>query len=376
MFSEKLDILERENLLRNIMDRSSAQGHRIKIRGREYINFASNDYLGLASNLYVREKAKDAVDPYGFGSGASRLLGGGCDLHAELEKRVAAFKRTESALVFNSGYALNTGAIPSMADAESAIFSDELNHASIIDGCRLSRAKIHIYRHKDVSHLKDLMSKESSGRRIVVTDTVFSMDGDLAPLTGIHEICKEYGAMLYIDDAHGTGVIGKGRGALSHFQIEPEPWIIQMGTFSKALGSYGAFVAGGSDLILWLLNTARSFIYSTALPPCAIAGSLASLDLVEKRPEILKTLWKNREELVNGLAGLGFDTMGSQTPIVPIKAGSVKDALRVSQNLFEHGIYAPAIRPPTVKEPRIRLTITAGHSDGDIEELISALRKA
>ncbi|HMK49713.1 MAG TPA: aminotransferase class I/II-fold pyridoxal phosphate-dependent enzyme, partial [Thermodesulfovibrionales bacterium] len=224
--------------------------------------------------------------------------------------------------------------------------------------------------------LKDLMSKESAGRRIVVTDTVFSMDGDLAPLTGIHKICREYGAMLYIDDAHGTGVIGKGRGALSHFQIEPEPWIIQMGTFSKALGSYGAFVAGGSDLILWLLNTARSFIYSTALPPCAIAGSLASLDLVEKRPEILKTLWKNREELVNGLAGLGFDTMGSQTPIVPIKAGSVKDALRVSQNLFEHGIYAPAIRPPTVKEPRIRLTITAGHSDGDIEELISALRKA
>ncbi|HMK50216.1 MAG TPA: aminotransferase class I/II-fold pyridoxal phosphate-dependent enzyme, partial [Thermodesulfovibrionales bacterium] len=210
MFSEKLDILERENLLRNIMDRSSAQGHRIKIRGREYINFASNDYLGLASNLYVREKAKDAVDPYGFGSGASRLLGGGCDLHAELEKRVAAFKRTESALVFNSGYALNTGAIPSIADVETAIFSDELNHASIIDGCRLSRAKIHIYRHKDVSHLKDLMSKESSGRRIVVTDTVFSMDGDLAPLTGIHEICKEYGAMLYIDDAHGTGVIGKG----------------------------------------------------------------------------------------------------------------------------------------------------------------------
>jgi 7-keto-8-aminopelargonate synthetase-like enzyme len=181
--------------------------------------------------------------------------------------------------------------------------------------------------------------------------------------------------LLYIDDAHGTGVLGKGRGALSHFQIRPEPWIIQMGTFSKALGSYGAFVAGSSDLILWLLNTARSFMFSTALPACIAAGSLAALELVENRPEIIKTLWKNRERLVSGLSGLGFDTMCSQTPIIPIKPGPVEDVLRISENLFRQGIYAPAIRPPTVKEPRIRITVTAGHTDEDIERLIEALRK-
>ena len=375
MFSEKLEILEREHLLRDIKDRGSAQGHRIRIREREYVNFASNDYLGFADNPHIRERVTNAIANYGFGSGASRLLSGGCTLHAKLEEKVARFKGAESALLFNSGYALNTGVLPSVADAESAIFSDELNHASVIDGCRQSRAKLHIYRHKDLSHLKELMGKEPSGRRIVVTDTVFSMDGDLAPLTGIHKICRETGALLYIDDAHGTGVLGKGSGALSHFQIKPEAWIIQMGTFSKALGSYGAFVAGSSDLILWLLNTARSFMFSTALPACIAAGSLAALELVENSPEIIKTLWKNREKLVNGLSGLGFDTMCSQTPIIPIKPGPVEDVLRISENLFRQGIYAPAIRPPTVKEPRIRITVTAGHTAEDIERLIEALKK-
>ena len=375
MFSGKLEILEQGRLLRDIKDRCSTQGPRIRIREKEYINFASNDYLGLASNPYIREKAKNAVDNYGFGSGSSRLLSGGCNLHVKLEEKTACFKGTESALLFNSGYTLNAGAIPSITDAESAIFSDELNHASIIDGCRLSRARLYVYRHKDLFHLRELMAKESAGKKLVVTDTVFSMDGDLAPLTGIHKICKEEGALLYIDDAHGTGVLGKGRGALSHFQIKPEPWIIQMGTFSKALGSYGAFVAGSSDVILWLLNTARSFMFSTALPACIAAGSLAAIELVENGPERLKTLWKNREKLANGLSGLGFDTMCSQTPIIPIKTGSVEDVLRISENLFGQGIYAPAIRPPTVREPRIRITVTAAHTDEDIERLIEALRK-
>jgi 8-amino-7-oxononanoate synthase len=375
MFSEKLEIIKGRRLLREIKDRCSTQGPRIKIREKEYINFASNDYLGLADNPYVRERAEKAVAKYGFGSGASRLLSGGCSLHAELEEKTARFRGAESALLFNSGYALNTGAIPSIADEESAIFSDELNHASIIDGCRLSRAKLYIYRHKDLSHLRELMAKESDRKKLVVTDTVFSMDGDLAPLAGIHKICREAGALLYIDDAHGTGVLGKGRGALSHFQIKPEPWIIQMGTFSKALGAYGAFVAGSSDLILWLLNTARSFMFSTALPACIAAGSLAGLELVENRPEIIKLLWKNREKLASGLSGLGFDTMCSQTPIIPIKPGSAEDVLRISEDLFRQGIYAPAIRPPTVKESRIRITVTAGHTDEDIERLIEALKK-
>ncbi len=376
MFLEKLEILKKENLLRYITDRDSEQGPGIVISGKEYINFASNDYLGLAGHPYIKEKAKNAIDFYGFGAGASRLLGGGCALHKELEERTALFKCTEASLVFNSGYAANAGILPSIADKDFTIFSDELNHASIIDGCRLSGAKLYIYRHKDLSHLGELIEKGSSEKKLVVTDTVFSMGGDIAPLKGIYEICRNNGALLYIDDAHGTGVLGNGKGALSHFQIRPEPWIIQMGTFSKALGSYGAFVAGSSAVIQWILNTARSFVFSTALPPCIVAGSLAGLELVEHDSGPLLKLRSNREKLANGLSALGFDIMGSETPIIPIKTGTIKDTLRISRRLFEKGIYAPAIRPPTVKTPRIRITVTAAHTDEDIERLIEALKKA
>ena len=376
MFLEKLEILKKENLLRYITDRDSEQGPVIVISGKEYINFASNDYLGLAGHTYIKEKAKNAIDFYGFGAGASRLLGGGCALHKELEERTALFKCTEASLVFNSGYAANAGILPSIADKDFTIFSDELNHASIIDGCRLSGAKLYIYRHKDLSHLGELIEKGSSGKKLVITDTVFSMDGDIAPLKGIYEICRNNDALLYIDDAHGTGVLGNGKGALSHFQIRPEPWIIQMGTFSKALGSYGAFVAGSSAVIQWILNTARSFVFSTALPPCIVAGSLAGLELVERDSGPLLKLRSNREKLANGLSALGFDIMGSETPIIPIKTGTIKDTLRISRRLFEKGIYAPAIRPPTVKTPRIRITVTAAHTDEEIERLIEGLKKA
>lgn len=376
MFLEKLEILKKENLLRYITDRDSAQGPVIVISGKEYVNFASNDYLGLAGHTYIREKAKNAIDFYGFGAGASRLLGGGCSLHKELEERTALFKGTEASLVFNSGYAANAGILPSIADKDFTIFSDEFNHASIIDGCRLSGAKLYIYRHKDLSHLGELIEKGSSGKKLVITDTVFSMEGDIAPLKGIYEICRNNDALLYIDDAHGTGVLGNGKGALSHFQIRPEPWIIQMGTFSKALGSYGAFVAGTSVVIQWILNTARSFVFSTALPPCIVAGSLAGLELVERDSGPLLKLRSNREKLANSLSALGFDIMGSETPIIPIKTGTIKDTLRISRRLFEKGIYAPAIRPPTVKTPRIRITVTAAHTEEDIERLIEALKKA
>jgi 8-amino-7-oxononanoate synthase len=375
MFLEKLEILKKENLLRYITDRDSEQGPGIVICGKEYVNFASNDYLGLAGHPYIRERAKNAIDFYGFGAGASRLLGGGCSLHKELEAKTALFKCTGASLVFNSGYAANTGILPSIADKDFTIFSDELNHASIIDGCRLSGAKLYIYRHRDLSHLGELIEKGSAGKKLVITDTVFSMDGDIAPLNGIHEICRKNNALLYIDDAHGTGVLGNGNGALSHFQIRPEPWIIQMGTFSKALGSYGAFVAGASAVIEWILNTARSFVFSTALPPCIVAGSLAALELVERDSGPLLKLRSNRDKLANGLSALGFDITGSETPIIPIKTGTVKDTMRISRRLFEKGLYAPAIRPPTVKSPRIRITVTAAHTDEDIERLIEALKK-
>jgi 8-amino-7-oxononanoate synthase len=375
MFSEKLKILNEKSLFRDIKDRASPQGPKLKIGGREYINFSSNDYLGLANHPYIIDKVKRALDEYGYGSAASRLLSGGSNLHKELEERIARFKDTESALVFNSGYAANTGIIPTITDKDDAIFSDELNHASIIDGCRLSKAKTFIYRHKAVSHLEDLIRKTDVRSKIVVTDTVFSMNGDIAPLNEICDICNRYNVILYIDDAHGTGVLGNGRGALSHFKIKSEPWIIQMGTFSKALGSYGAFVAGSKDAIEWILNTARSFVFSTALPSCVIAASIAALELIEDDSVLIKRLWSNRNKVAGYIKDINFNVEQSETPIIPLKTGTVKNTLSISKYLYKKGIYAPAIRPPTVTDPRIRITVTAAHTDQDIEKLIEILRE-
>jgi len=375
MFFRKLKNLKEKHLFRDLKDRETPQGSRIRLNGTEYINFSSNDYLGLANHPYIIDKVKKALDTYGYGSSASRLLCGGSTLHKELENKIAEFKTTESALVFNSGYAANTGVIPAIADKDGVIFSDELNHASIIDGCRLSKSNVLIYKHKDLLHLKDLIRKEQAKKKIVVTDTVFSMEGDIAPLYEIYEICRENNVVLYIDDAHGTGVLGNGRGALSYFNIKPEPWIIQMGTFSKALGSYGAFLAGSSDVIQWTLNNARSFIFSTALPSCVIAASIAALELIESNSELIKKLWENRNNAANNIKDLGYDIMGSETAIIPVRTGSLENTLRISNHLYEKCIYVPAIRPPTVKEPRIRITVTAAHSDEDIERLIEALRE-
>lgn len=399
MFSESLIRLKEKNLLREIKNRNSPQGTRIVIDGKEYINFSSNNYLGLANHPHVIESAQKAIAMFGFGSGASRLLCGGSILHSELEKRTAKFKGTESALIFNSGYSANTGIIPAIADEGDVIFSDELNHASIVDGCRLSKAKKIIYRHKDIGHLSELIEKETAKRKIIITDSVFSMDGDIAPLKDIYELCSSLNSklshrlssasspgcgrvacgdstpefLLYIDDAHGTGVLGNGKGALVHFGIKSEPWIIQMGTFSKALGSFGAFAAGSKDAIEWILNTARSFIFSTALPSCAAAASLTALEVIEKEPKLLDRLWSNREQAVHEIIKLGYDIMGSETPIIPVRTGTVEEALHISRHLLENGIFAPAIRPPSVKEPRIRITVTSAHTTEDIERLIKAL---
>ncbi len=370
---------------------------RIIMDNREYISFASNDYLGLAGHTALAAAAKEAMDRYGFGAGASRLLSGGTLLHRELEERMAEFKQTEAALVFNSGHAANVSAIPALAGEGDVLFSDELNHAGIIDGCRLSRAKKVLYRHRDMDHLSGLLEQEQGKRKIIATDTVFSMDGDIAPLGDIYGICLQHNkrsrgeanTVLYLDDAHGAGVLGNGRGALSHFNIKPEPWpapaIIQMGTFSKALGSYGAFIAAGKSTIEWLINTGRGFIYSTALPACVIAASLAALSLVQEDQGqgLIKKLWQNRERLFKGLRSLGFNTMDSETPIIPIipphlslNKGAVHDSgviLKLSERLLSRGIYAPAIRPPTVSIPRIRATITAAHTEADIDWLLEAL---
>lgn len=374
MFEDELDGLNKRNLLREIKDRATPQGREMEVGGRRLLNFASNDYLGLAGHPALTEAAREALGQYGAGAGASRLLSGGCALHAGLEKKTANFKGTEAALVFGSGYAANVGAIPALAGRGEAIFSDELNHASIIDGCRLSGAETFIYRHRDAAHLGKLLRSSGAKRKLIVTDTVFSMDGDLAPLPEIHRLARESGALLYLDDAHGTGVLGGGKGALSHFAIAPEPWIIQMGTFSKALGSHGAFVAGDVGTIRWLFNSARSFIFSTALPPPVAAASLAALGLLEKDGAPLKRLRANCEKLFDGLKTLGLDAGGPDTPIFTVLAGSVEEALSLSAGLLRAGIYAPAIRPPSVKAPRLRLTVTAAHTGGDIERLLKALK--
>jgi len=375
MFSEKLKILKEKGLLRETKDRASPQGPRIVFGEKEYINFASNDYLGLSTHPYVMNRAKAAVDEFGYGSGASRLLGGGSILHKDLEAKIAQFKGTEAALVFNSGYSANTGIIPVISDEESALFSDELNHASIVDGCRLRKAKTLIFRHKDLDHLNELLNKENVKKKIIVTDTVFSMEGDIAPVKGLFDLCKRYDALLYLDDAHGLGVIGNGGGALKHFNMKPESSIVQMGTFSKAFGSFGAFVAGSSDVIEWIMNTARSFMFSTTLPPCILAASAASLELIDKGSALIGALWTNRNQAAALLEDIGYDIMGSESPIIPLRMGTVENALRVSRHLYGRGIYAPAIRPPTVKEPRIRITVTAAHTAEDIEGLIEALKE-
>jgi 8-amino-7-oxononanoate synthase len=375
MFLEKLKILREKGLLREIRDRASPQGPRVILGGKEYVNFSSNDYLGFSTHPYVMNRAKKAIDDFGYGSGASRLLGGGSILHKDLEDKIAHFKETEAALVFNSGYSANTGILPAIADEDSGIFSDEFNHASIVDGCRLSKAKTRIFRHKDLDHLEELLSRESLRKKIIVSDTVFSMEGDIASVKGLFDLCERYDALLYLDDAHGLGVIGNGKGALPHFNMKPDPSIVQMGTFSKAFGSFGAFVAGSSDVIEWIMNNARSLIFSTTLPPCILAASAASLELIENDPEVINKLWTNRNYAARLLEDIGYDVMGSETPIIPLRMGTVENALRVSRHLYEKGIYAPAIRPPTVKEPRIRITLTAAHLREDIERLIEALKE-
>jgi len=375
VFESDLDRLARGSLLREVRDRSSPQGPRIVIKGREYLNFSSNDYLGLSNHPSVAAGAREALERYGAGPGAARLLAGGTELHGRLEGRLAALKGAASALLFSSGYAANLGALPALAREGDAILSDELNHASIIDGCRLSRARVGVYRHRDPGHLEELLREPAAGRKVVVTDTVFSMSGRVAPLREIAGLCERYGAALYLDDAHATGVLGGGRGALAHFGMEPGPLTVQMGTLSKALGSAGAFVAAGDPVIRWLTNAARSFMFSTALPPAQAGAALAALEAMEGDPSLLKALWENRDRLVRGLGGLGLDTGGSETPIVPVVLGDVREALGLSERLMGEGIYAPAIRPPTVREPMLRLTVTAAHRPGDVDALLSALAR-
>lgn len=368
--------LQRQGLYRRIVDREGPQGRIIKVRGVEVVNFSSNDYLGLCNNSDLKEKAAEVIRTHGTGAGASRLLSGGTELHRELEEIISDFKGTEKTILFNSGYAANTGAIAALCDRDTVVFSDELNHASIIDGCRLSRGEVIVYRHADTGHLRQLIKDNLDKKRIIITDSVFSMDGDVAPIRDIVKLADEFDCLLYLDEAHSTGVLGEGRGILHHYNIKPEPFIIQMGTLSKALGSVGAFVTGKAEIVDFLINRARSLIYSTALPAHDVAISIEAIRMIQRDKERIKRLWQNREHLVSGLKEIGLDTASSETPIIPVIVPDNERAIRLSDFLLKKGFYAPPVRMPTVKIPRIRLTVTAVHEDKDIRELISALKGA
>jgi 8-amino-7-oxononanoate synthase len=373
MFEKELSHIEQLYLLRSPVRIGSSQGPRVTINGREVVLLCSNNYLGLAEHPALKQASCDAMDRYGSGSGASRLVSGNTELHEELERRIAAFKGAESAILFNSGYAANTGVIPAVAGEGGLVLSDRLNHASIIDGCRLSRARTEVFRHRDMDHLETLLrSNTTAPRKLIVTDGVFSMDGDIAPLPDLVRLAERYHAILMVDDAHATGVLGKqGRGTAEHFGLEDRVHI-QMGTLGKALGSFGAYVAGPRDVVRYLLNTCRSYLFSTSLPPAVCAASIASLDVLDAEPWRRERLWENRNRLAHGLASLDVRTAPSETPIFPLLVGSSDQALQASQEAFAEGIFATAIRPPTVPDgsARLRATVMATHSEEDIAEAV------
>lgn len=378
MFENELLQLEQKQLLRKLTVIESCDGPRVTVNNRSMLLLCSNDYLGLANHPALRLAAVKAMERFGFGSGASRLISGTTALHRDLENRLAFFKGTEAALVFNSGYAANTGIIPSVSGTGDLVLSDSLNHASIIDGCRLSKAEVMVYRHKDVEQVEALLKKgRNAEQKLIVTEGVFSMDGDIAPLPDLVSLAEKYGAIFMVDDAHGAGVLGKtGKGTAEHFGLSGRVQI-QMGTLGKAFGSFGAYAAGNRGLIDFLINTSRSFIYSTALPPAVCAASLAALDVLDREPERRARLWENRNQFVNGLKSIGISTGESETPIIPLIIGDSGQTLKAAERLFEYGIYAVAIRPPTVpvNAARIRTTVTAAHTKDDIDSALEVFNR-
>ena len=376
-FKEQLDTKVQNHNLRTLKEYSPIDAVRVKQDDKEYLMMASNNYLGLTFDSRVIEGAVKGAQQYGTGSGGSRLVSGTFPLFTELENELAKFKNTEKALVFNTGYMANVGTISAIADKNTIIFSDALNHASIIDGCRLSRGAVKAYSHCDVDELKYLLKQvDRNARKLIVTDGVFSMDGDIAPLDKLYELSRDYNALLMVDDAHATGTIGNGHGTAAYFGLEKEV-DIQLGTLSKSLGSVGGYVAANSTIIDYLVNTSRSFIFSTALSPADIGAALAALDVLETDTSVLGRLQENVNYMSDQLTSMGIDST-NETPIFPILIGSNEDTLAVSDYLYEAGIIGTAIRPPTVPigESRIRLTVTAVHTKEQIDYVCRSLYNA
>jgi glycine C-acetyltransferase/8-amino-7-oxononanoate synthase len=377
-FIEQLEQLENKNLKRSLRNFSGETSSVISYQGEEYLNFSSNNYLGLANHPQLKKASIEAIQKYGTSSGASRLITGSHILHEELEFKTANFKNTEKSLVFNSGYQANLGVITSLVNRNDEIFSDQLNHASLIDGARLSKAKINIYPHNNLNHLEELLKKSKAPKKLIITDSVFSMDGDLAPIDQILKLAEKFNAWLFIDDAHATGVIGQnGRGSLNHFNLDPNhPLIIQMGTFGKALGSFGAYICGSTSLIDFLTNKARSFIYTTSLPPSVIATSIKSLEILENDSSLINQLWKNINYFKEEIEKLTIELLPSNSAIFPLIIGNPRTTMELSKKLFENKIIVQGIRPPTVPEnsSRLRITLMSTHSKDQIDELLEKLK--
>ena len=374
-FAEALAEREEQGLLRRLRPFTGTGPKLVSPEGRELLNLSSNDYLDLAGHPALAEAAARAARERGTGATASRLIVGDDPAYEELEARLAEHKGTETTLVLGSGYTANVGVIPALAGRDDAIFSDELNHASIVDGCRLSRATVHRYRHRDVDHLEELLRGSPARRKLIVTDTVFSMDGDTAPLGELVELKERYGAALLVDEAHAAGVFGPHGEGYAHQLGVAERVDLHLGTFSKAFGVYGAYVAGGEDWIRLLQNTCRSLIYSTALPPPVIAAAVAALELVRGADDGRRALQRKGERFRARLGEAGLDTCGSTTQIVPVLVGEAEAALALSRELEERGVLAVAIRPPTVPPgtSRVRFSLMATHDDADLERALDAI---
>ncbi|MCY8403943.1 MULTISPECIES: 8-amino-7-oxononanoate synthase [Bacillus] len=369
--SSRLDRTKTEGLFRTLQTVES----NADIHDRRQVNWASNDYLGLSKDQRLISAAETALHQYGAGSSGSRLMTGNTDWHKKLERKIADFKQTEAALLFSSGYLANIGVLSSLPEKGDVILSDQFNHASIIDGCRLSKADTVVYRHIDMNDLeKKLAAVQDCFRRFIVTDGVFSMDGTIAPLDKIIPLAERYKAFVIVDDAHATGVLGKnGGGTSEYFGVRPD---VVIGTLSKAVGTEGGFAAGSQVLIDFLLNHARTFIFQTAIPPASCAAAYTALKIIEDSREKRRLMLSSVKMIKAGLEQMGFAVRGGQTPILPVIIGDAQKAVLLADGLKEKGLFAPAIRPPTVPagESRIRLTVTADRSLGDIDDLLEGFQ--
>ena len=382
--ADEVAALRQRHLYRPLRELTTAQGPTCEVDGREVISFSSNDYLGLTHHPRLREAAVRAVTDYGVGSGAVRTIAGTMSLHQRLERDLAAFKGTEASLVFGSGFTANTGVMPVVAGEGDLFVSDALNHASIIDGMRLSRARREVYPHKDVEALRKVLARARAHGQpdtgepyrliLVVTDGVFSMDGDIAPLPGIVEAAEEHGAAVLVDDAHASGVLGdRGRGSVDHFGLHGRV-ALQVGTLSKAVGVLGGYVAGSAALRELLTQRARPFLFSTSHPPAVAAACIEALVVMQEADELFERLWANTRRFKGELARLGFDTGASETPITPVIVGESEAAIRLSDALFEAGVFVTSVVYPTVAldQARLRAIVTAAHTDEQLERALGA----